>query len=178
MQASTIQVGFEDWKSPASDYDYNDAELNVSGLTFHTLAPWTFTPPPGYHETPFPAPADYFDYAISSGPALFAYIGAQSSSAAVDMPYVSVNSGPWQLIGHGTLTLNTSPGDRIYFALLAGPNWLYADPARNSDSKGYAVVSVAQSFGPPPSDPGTVPEPATFALTGIACIAIAWRLRR
>lgn len=64
--APAATVGLEDLfgtnTPPLSDRDFNDAQINVSGVAFHLTGAFVFVRPPGYSETPFPN-GDYFGIA-------------------------------------------------------------------------------------------------------------------
>jgi hypothetical protein len=136
--ASTI-IGFEDWQGAGSDRDFNDMEYTVTGLTFDTYAPFVFTPPPGYSETPFPQPAQYFDWAYTaSGSTSITFLSSQTSGN--DSVWLSVAGGMWQEIGTSLTLSGIAPGEIVDFRIDAGGHDLYAYPFLNRDGLGYAVV--------------------------------------
>lgn len=168
-------IGFEDWQHPLSDRDFNDAEYTTTGLDFHRHAPFSFTAPPGYHETPFPGPAEYFDYAtVAQDVSTIVFLSGETSGH--DLLQVSLN-GSWWITVHNGITMYVDPGERVDFRLDTGGNLLYSDPARNIDGLGYGVVQDAL---PPPNDPvPSVPEPGSLVLaaTGVVIIFAARRKR-
>ena len=138
--ASSI-LGAEDWVTPASDLDFNDLTYWVCGLSYGYGPEFSFIPPSGYSEQPFPQPAWYADFGIAlDNEVSFAFRSSQTSGH--DSAWISQNAEPWQFVGPG-ITLETAPGDRIDFAILADGHPLFADPAKNADRLGYFVALFA-----------------------------------
>ncbi len=175
LSCSAATIGLEDWANPHSDYDYNDIEIFATGLTLHTLNPWTFVPPDGYAETPFPGPASYFDYGVVSGPISATVISSQTTASIT--PLLSVNGGAWSPI-IGLIQLATTPGDVIRFGIFQeGQGVTSSDPAQNRDGKSYGVVATDCPAGVPVPLTPEVPEPLTAGLIG-AGLVVMWVLRR
>jgi hypothetical protein len=177
--ASSI-LGAEDWVTPASDLDFNDLTYWVCGLSYGYGPEFSFIPPSGYSEQPFPQPAWYADFGITlDNEVSFAFRSSQTSGH--DSAWISQNAEPWQFVGPG-ITLETAPGDRIDFAILADGHPLFADPAKNADRLGYFV---AYSLEIVPTVPIETPEPVTFGLALVptlfwfscAISVKAWRRR-
>lgn len=175
LSCSAATIGLEDLSGPTSDYDQNDVQLLTTGLSFHTLEPWTFVAPPGYAETPFPEPAHYFDYAVAGRQVGVWIIGGETT--AVITPLISINGGDWMPIS-GFLGLSTTAGDLIRFGVLNDGTVLSSDPSQNLDGKSYSVVadeiSLSASRGRQDA-----PEPASVLLIGggLAVMGL-WRRRR
>lgn len=166
-----IIIGLEDLSTydTSFDADHNDATARVYGVDFHTLGP--FTPPApftGYNESPFPQPAQFFDYGVATGPVIVAWSGGEASFANTIL--VRIGSSGWLPVPNTAwLYYNATAGDRVDFAVKNSYNEFYSDPAMNSDGYLHAVA-----WGTEPQ----VPEPATFLLIGGALVGLAWRRRR
>jgi hypothetical protein len=162
--ASSI-LGAEDWARPASDLDFNDLTYWVCGLSYGYGPEFDFIPPSGYSEQPFPQPACYANFGVAlDNEVSFAFRSSQTSGH--DSAWIAQNAQPWQFVGSG-ITLETAPGDRIDFAILADGNPLLADPARNADKLGYFVAYPLEIV---PTVSAATPESGTFGLAIVAAL--------
>ena len=129
-------------KLPASDLDFNDLTYWVCGLSYGYGPEFSFIPPSGYSEQPFPQPAWYANFGIAlDNEVSFAFRSSQTSGH--DSAWISQNAEPWQFVGPGY-----HAGDRA-----GGPHRLRDSGRRssrssriqrkNADRLGYFVALFA-----------------------------------
>lgn len=168
LVASAATVGFEDiFGLVGSDRDFNDIQVNTVGLTFHTVAPYVFSPLPGYSEVPLPN-GYFFDLAtLDAGGATVTFDSIQSSASNLTA-MVRVGFGTWRDVpAAGSLLLSGAPGTIVAFGMRRDGATFYSDSAANGDGLYHAAVTGI------PTD--STPEPGTLALIGLGLVWIARR---
>ena len=152
--ARTATVGFEDLFGTSSDRDFNDMQIDVTGIAFRLAAEFVFTAPAGYNETPFPG-GYLFDLATITGAVTATFHSRQS--AYFDIPMLKVGTGEWLEVPiAGSLALVAPVGTIVLFGIRTPYETFYSDPSLNADRLYHAAVTGVPG--------GEAPEPSTWLL--------------